>query len=80
MKWHEWIFDGIGTQVLSIVGGIIVCGGGGYLVGRWVKKKIHINQHQTAGNNSKLNQIGNISISNEENSDGDKQTESKSGR
>ena len=80
MKWYEWIFDGIGTQVLSIVGGIIVCGGGGYLVGRWVKKKIHINQNQKAGNNSRLNQIGNISISNEENSDGDKQTESKSGR
>jgi len=79
MKWYEWVFDGVGSQIIATIIGLIVCGGG-YLVGRWVKKKIHINQNQKAGNNSRLNQIGNISISNEENSDGDKQTESKSGR
>ena len=45
----EWIFDGIGTEIITTVIGLIVGG---------VKNK-NI-QCQKAGNNAQLTQIGNI--------------------
>ena len=52
----EWIFYGIGTEIITTVIGLIVGGVIGYRIG--VKNK-NI-QCQKAGNNAQLTQIGNI--------------------
>lgn len=50
--WYEWIFSGIGTTILTSVGGIIIGGIGGYQIGIHSKEK----QHQKAGANAKQRQ------------------------
>lgn len=52
----EWIFDGIGTAIISGLIGIVIGGGTGYYIG------IHNNtkQEQKAGDNAKQTQIGQI--------------------
>ncbi len=52
----EWIFDGIGTAIVSGVIGMVVGGGVGYYIG------IHatIKQKQKAGDNAQQSQIGQI--------------------
>ena len=73
MKWYEWVFDGIGAQILAIIGGLIVCGGSGYLIGRWVSSKVKLKQYQKAKNNAVQNQMGNVNINNiEDIKDGNK--------
>lgn len=52
----DWIFDGIGTEIISLIVGL--CGGG--LVGYRIGIKNKISQKQKAGNNSNQIQIGNI--------------------
>lgn len=59
----EWIFDGIGTEIISLI--ISFLGGGfiGYKIG--IKNKI--SQRQKGGNHASQTQIG--SIVNNENSE-----------
>lgn len=52
----SWIFDGIGTSVLTLLLGLILGGSAGYKIA--INKKTI--QKQKAGNNSKLTQIGEI--------------------
>ncbi len=52
----EWIFDGIGTSIVSLILGLLVGGGVGYKIG--IKKSI--NQKQSARDNANQIQIGDI--------------------
>lgn len=54
MKWNEWFFDGIGTEIISLIVGLIVGGFGGYKIGSKNKQK------QIARDNANQNQIGSI--------------------
>jgi hypothetical protein len=67
MEGLEWIFDGIGTELISLVIGAAFGGAAGYKIG----SKNKIKQNQKAGDNSKQVQIGSV------NEYGDKQTKSK---
>jgi hypothetical protein len=67
MEGLEWIFDGIGTELISLVIGAVFGGAAGYKIG----SKNKIKQSQKAGDNSKQVQIGSV------NEYGDKQTKSK---
>jgi len=58
----SWIFDGIGTQIISVIVGLIIGGAGGGFVGYRIGSKNKIKQNQKAGNNSDQVQIGNVSI------------------
>ena len=51
----SWIFDGIGTAIISGIVGLLLGGAAGYKIG---VKKTKINQSQKAGNNSSQTQIG----------------------
>lgn len=66
MENLEWIFDGIGTELISLIIGTILGGTAGYKIG----SKNKIKQKQKAGDNSKQIQIGSV-INN-----GDQQTKS----
>lgn len=52
----DWIFSGIGTEIISAIIGFIIGGVGGYKIG--VRNKIK--QVQKAGDNSNLSQTGSI--------------------
>lgn len=67
MEGLEWIFEGIGTELISLVIGAVLGGAAGYKIG----SKNKIKQSQKAGDNSKQVQIGSV------NEYGDKQTKSK---
>lgn len=67
MEGLEWIFDGIGTELISLIVGAVFGGAAGYKIG----SKNKIKQNQKAGDNSKQVQIGSV------NEYGDKQTKSK---
>ena len=67
MEELEWIFEGIGTELISLVIGTVLGGAAGYKIG----SKNKIKQNQKAGDNSKQVQIGSV------NEYGDKQTKSK---
>ena len=67
MEGLEWIFDGIGTELISLIIGAAFGGAAGYKIG----SKNKIKQNQKAGDNSKQVQIGSV------NEYGDKQTKSK---
>ena len=51
----QWIFDGVGSAIVSAILGLLVGGVAGYRIGI---KKTKINQRQKAGNNSSQIQIG----------------------
>ena len=53
----EWIFSGIGTQILSAVVSFIIGAFTGYRVG---VRKSSLMQIQKAGNNSTQSQVGKI--------------------
>ena len=55
----EWFFDGIGSELVSILMGLIIGGGAGYGIGV-VRTKSKITQKQKAGDNSKQTQIGQV--------------------
>lgn len=57
MEKFKWIFDGIGTEIISLVIGSILGGGIGYKIGIHVNIK-SIKQNQKAGNNSSQTQLG----------------------
>ncbi len=52
----NWLFEGLGTEILSIIIGLTVGGFGGYRIG--INKSIR--QNQKARNNANQVQIGNI--------------------
>jgi hypothetical protein len=56
MENISWIFDGIGTEIISLIIGIISGGFVGYRIG--IHNKVR--QSQKAGDNSKQTQIGSI--------------------
>ena len=56
MENLNWIFEGIGTELLSLVVGLFFGGVIGYKIGIHNKVK----QTQKAGNNSNQTQIGSI--------------------
>ena len=74
MEHVEWIFSGIGTEVLVGAISLIVGAIGGGAVGYRIGSKNKINQSQNAGNNSQQKQIGSVNYY------GDKQTKSNSRR
>ena len=51
----EWIFDGIGTQIISLIIGVFIGGSAGYFIR--INKNI---QKQKARDNAKQTQIGGI--------------------
>lgn len=53
----EWFFDGIGTELVSLIIGLVVGGGTGYKIA--ISKK-SIKQKQKAGDNSSQTQIGEV--------------------
>lgn len=57
----EWIFDGIGTQVLVLLITAAVSGFAGYRIG--IRNRV--SQSQKGGNHAKQMQIGNI-VNNEQ--------------
>ncbi|MBR3934131.1 MAG: hypothetical protein IKJ68_09525 [Clostridia bacterium] len=54
----EWIFDGIGTELISLVIGSLIGGVAGYKIG--VKNKIK--QIQNANDSANQTQIGSVTI------------------
>ncbi len=52
----EWIFEGIGTAIVSGLIGVVFGGGVGYYIG----VQTSIKQKQKAGDNAQQNQIGQI--------------------
>lgn len=58
MENLQWIFDGIGTELISLIIGLLIGGGAGYKIG--VKKTK--NQTQKAGHHSTQTQIGSVKI------------------
>ena len=56
MENISWIFDGFGTEILSLIAGLISGGAIGYKIG------VHnrVKQSQKAGDNSNQTQIGSI--------------------
>lgn len=56
MENLKWIFEGIGTELLSVIVGLFFGGAIGYKIGNHNKVK----QTQKAGNNSNQTQIGSI--------------------
>lgn len=56
MENINWIFEGIGTEIISLLIGLIFGGVVGYKIGIHNK----IKQSQKAGNNSTQTQIGSI--------------------
>jgi Na+/glutamate symporter len=51
----EWIFDGIGTAIVTLIVGFLTGGAVGYKIGI---NKNTVNQKQKAGDNSSQIQIG----------------------
>lgn len=60
MENIQWIFDGIGTEIISLIIGLIVGGFSGYKIG--VRNKVK--QKQKARDNATQTQKGNITINN----------------
>lgn len=52
----EWVFDGIGTAIVSLIVGLFIGGTAGYKIG--IKQAVK--QRQTAGDNASQIQIGGI--------------------
>ena len=67
MENVEWIFSGIGTEVLVGAISLIVGAIGGGAVGYRIGSKNKINQSQNAGNNSQQKQIGSVNYYGEDN-------------
>lgn len=55
METIKWIFDGVGTEIISLIIGLLTGAGVGYRIGI----KSSVKQKQIAGNNSSQIQIGN---------------------
>lgn len=58
----EWIFDGIGTELIGTIIGLIVGALGGGAVGYKMGAKTKVEQNQSAEDNAKQTQIGSVNI------------------
>ena len=52
----EWIFEGIGTAIITLILGLITGGAIGYRIG--IKNTTKVNQKQKAGDNATQIQVG----------------------
>lgn len=62
MENLEWIFDGIGTELIGAIIGLIIGAFGGGAVGYKMGVKTKVKQSQTAEDNATQTQIGSINI------------------
>lgn len=62
MEWVTWVFDGIGTEIISVVVGLIIGSISGGAVGYKIGTKGKVKQNQKAGHYSTQNQVGSVSI------------------
>ena len=53
MGWYEWAFDGVGTQIIEFLLGLLVIGGVGY---KCITRKRGV-QEQTARDGAKQKQV-----------------------
>ena len=60
-EWVKVVFDGIGTQIVGIIIGLLIGGVGGCAIGYKIG---NIKQTQKAGDNSTQSQVGNITVIN----------------
>lgn len=51
-EWIKWVFEGIGTEIIAAIIGLIIGGIGGFAIGRHTTSK----QKQKAGDSSKQKQ------------------------
>jgi len=56
-EWVKWFFDGLGTEIISVIIGVV---GGGLIGYRIGKRKIKFIQTQGAGSGSEQYQKGNL--------------------
>ena len=56
----EWFFDGLGTEIVSTIVGLIIGSLGGGTIGYKIGKIVTIKQMQTAGDNATQTQIRGI--------------------
>lgn len=76
----QWIFDGIGTEIICMIISLIVGGIGGGIIGYRIGIKNKTKQNQKAKDNANQVQIGNVNnITTQEKDDGHK-TNAESGR
>lgn len=76
----QWLFDGIGTEIISIIVSLIVGLIGGGIIGYRIGIKNKTKQNQKAKDNANQVQIGNVNnIATQEKDDGHK-TNTESGR
>ncbi|MBR6050574.1 MAG: hypothetical protein IKP68_05150 [Clostridia bacterium] len=61
----EWIFDGIGSTIIGAILGLIIGGIAGGFIGYKNAIKNKIKQSQKAKNDSTQEQVGNITIINQ---------------
>jgi len=54
-EWVKWFFDGLGTQVLTLIVTVLISGGAGYFIGKHKNKFI---QKQEAGSMADQCQLG----------------------
>ena len=74
-------FDGIGTQIISIVISLLFGGAVGYFIRYRIEQKNKSKQSQKARDNANQSQIGSINIvNNKERNDGRWETNAKSKR
>ena len=57
----EWFFDGIGTEIVSLVIGLLIGGGVGYRIA--IRRK-SVRQSEKAGDNATQQQVGIIDVRN----------------
>jgi hypothetical protein len=59
MDWINWFFEGIGTQIISIIIGLLIGGAGGGTIGyRIAKNRFCLIQKQSADDDATQIQIG----------------------
>ena len=51
-EWIKWVFEGIGTEIIAAIIGLVVGGIGGFTIGKHTKSK----QTQKAGDSAKQKQ------------------------
>ena len=71
MEWYSWVFDGIGTAIVSAILGLVLGGIGGFAIGRKSKSK----QIQKANNNA--NQRQSADVDNTKNGDSKETTKTE---
>lgn len=70
MEWYEWFFDGIGSQIISLVIGFVFGGSLGFFFGKKNRTKSRVKQRQKAGRDSNQKQIGSVVLNEGDKIDG----------